>query len=67
MLDDPALPAGARRVAEAFANYPAPQRMAAFLEGVRAFHRFAPAHAAGMSAPAAPQDDDHHHIVSNVQ
>jgi UDP:flavonoid glycosyltransferase YjiC (YdhE family) len=46
MLDDPALTAAARRVADAFARYPAPQRMAAFLEGVRAFHRFAPAHAA---------------------
>jgi UDP:flavonoid glycosyltransferase YjiC (YdhE family) len=31
MLDDPALATAAGRVAEAFANYPAPQRMAAFL------------------------------------
>jgi hypothetical protein len=42
MLDDPALAAGARRVADAFANYPAAQRMTAFLEGVQAFHRHAP-------------------------
>jgi UDP:flavonoid glycosyltransferase YjiC (YdhE family) len=42
MLDDPALATGARRVAEQFANYPATQRMTAFLEGVQAFHRHAP-------------------------
>jgi len=56
MLDDPTLTAAARRVAETFANYPAPQRMAAFLEGVRAFHQFAPAHGA----------DEPTELVSNV-
>jgi UDP:flavonoid glycosyltransferase YjiC (YdhE family) len=64
MLGDPALEAGARRVADAFANYPAPQRMAAFLEGVRAFHRFAPAHMAGEPAQGMLDDDDA--VLSNA-
>jgi hypothetical protein len=53
MLDDPALAAGARRVADAFANYPAAQRMTAFLEGVQAFHRFAPTAYVNTNAVAA--------------
>jgi hypothetical protein len=65
MLDDPAMTAAARRVADAFASYPAPQRMAAFLEGVRAFHRFAPVDMADRHAPAKLADDDGA-VLSNV-
>jgi UDP:flavonoid glycosyltransferase YjiC (YdhE family) len=57
MLDDPAMTAAARRVADAFAAYPAPQRMASFLEGVRAFHRFAPAHRVGDDSAALSNVD----------
>jgi UDP:flavonoid glycosyltransferase YjiC (YdhE family) len=66
MLDDPALTTSARRVADAFANYPAPQRMAAFLEGVRAFHRFAPSHATEGQQVAGVADDDGGAVRTNV-
>ena len=66
MLDDPALTTSARRVADAFANYPAPQRMAAFLEGVRAFHRFAPSHATAGQQVAGVADGDGDAVRTNV-
>lgn len=42
MLGNPAMATGAQRIAATFAEYPAPVRMAKFLEGVHAFHRHAP-------------------------
>jgi hypothetical protein len=66
MLDDPALTASARRVADAFANYPAPQRMAAFLEGVRAFHRHAPSHVTDGQQAAGVADDDGGAVRANL-
>jgi hypothetical protein len=50
-------------VADAFANYPATQRMTAFLEGVQAFHRFAPTAYVNTNAVAA---DDQHGAVMNA-
>jgi hypothetical protein len=67
MLDDPALTTSARRVADAFANYPAPQRMAAFLEGVRAFHRFAPSHAADGQQVVGAANADGGAVPTNVR
>ena len=57
MLANPALTAGAGRVAAAFANYPTARRMASFLEGVHAYHRTVPMSHHGL-AHAAPVDKD---------
>jgi hypothetical protein len=53
-------------VADAFANYPAPQRMAAFLEGVRAFHRHAPSHVTDGQQAAGVADDDGGAVRANL-
>lgn len=53
VLGSPAMATAAQRLAATFADYPAPQRMAKFLEGIQAFHRHAPLPIVTPDAPEA--------------
>ncbi len=65
MLDNRGMTAAARQVAIAFSRYPTAQRMADFLEGVRAFHRIVPLrHLAAQSGKGEPPQDGQPHMVS---